>query len=165
MFSFRQKGIGLLIGLSLLVFLAYKLLDSPEKYLKRKTQKIISLVSEKHTEINLHLISKVSQIAKYIHFDVHLTAEYEGQVYTAKSLNEFRSLMMSYFRLNSKGTTDYKNLAVQVKKNKQEGLVTLDGLFEKQGRKTHCKVLLVWIKEKKWYIKKIEVSECLESGS
>lgn len=164
MLSLKTKSIGFLIGLILLAFFSYKLFDSPEKYLKRKTQKIISLVSSENTELDISLISTISKIAKYIHFDVHLKAEYEGQIYRAKSLNEFRSLMMSYFRLNSKGKIESKNLAVQLKENKKEGIVTFDGLFEKQSTKTHCKILLGWIKEKKWYIKQIEVFDCIENA-
>lgn len=160
MSSFK-KIIGFSLAFIVLAFAIYKLLESPEKYLKRKTRELISMVSVQKTKSQMGLISKISKISKYIHFDVRLKAEYEGRIYKAKSLNEFRSLLMSYFRLNSTGKMEYKNMSVQMEDDKQ-GIVAFDSWFERLEKKVHCKTLLEWIKEKKWYIKKIEVSFCKE---
>ena len=107
------------------------------------------------------LISKVSKIVKLIHFDVQVKAEYEGHIYQARSLNEFRSLLMSYFRAGSdKGNLEYKNLRVQLEDNEKKALAGFDAFFNRRAQRIFCKVEIGWLKEKKWFVKKIDVHSC-----
>ena len=92
-----MKVIILLAVLTTLTWLVWKS-QSPESYLKKKTQKLIAMTSNPRSSSEIALISKMSKIARFIHFDVRLKAEYKGQIWTAKSLNEFRSLLFSYFK-------------------------------------------------------------------
>ena len=150
---------GVLIALS--GFGLYKLFNSPERYLKKKTEYLISLSSVKSAKGNMALISQASKISKFIHHDIQVKAEYEGQVYEARSLNEFRSLLMAYFRQSSnEGHLEHKNLTVQMKDNKKKGAVSFDAVFNRAVKKVFCKVALEWIKEKRWFVQKIEVHSC-----
>ena len=139
----------------------YKLFQSPEKYLKKKTEYLIGLASVKSSKVDMALLSQVTKIAKFIHHDVQVKAEYEGQIYQARSLNEFRSLLMAYFRQGSTGEgLEYKNLTVQMKDNKKRGVVSFDAVFNRRAQKLFCKIVLEWFKEKKWFVKKIDVYFC-----
>ena len=70
---------------------------SPEKCLKKKSQKLIEMTSI-NDSMDMNLISsRILKISKFIHFDVDLKAEYKGETYTTASLNEFRSLLFAYF--------------------------------------------------------------------
>lgn len=149
-------AIGLILGA--LILGVWKWLQGPEDYLRKKTQKIIAMTSFKGSD--LAVLAQVSKIDKFIHFNVQMTAEYEGQIYQARSLNEFRSLLTSYFQQKSQGDLDYKNLQVQVEEGRKKALVNFDGFFKRDAKTVFCKIFLDWIKEKKWYIKQIEVSDC-----
>ncbi|MCZ0931962.1 MAG: hypothetical protein OXJ52_02290 [Oligoflexia bacterium] len=138
----------------------YKLFQNPEKYLKKKTEYLIKLSSVKSSKVDMALISQVTKIAKFIHYDVQVKAEYEGQVYQARSLNEFRSHLMAYFRQSSTGSLEYENLTVQMKDHKKRGLVSFDAFFNRASQKVFCKIVLEWEKEKKWFVKRIEVHSC-----
>ena len=155
-----MKTFGFLAAGMLLLWFGWKLIQSPEKYLKKKTQKLIALTSVTDSASDMGWISKVSKMAKYIHFDVRMKAEYEGQIWTAKSLNEFRSLLFAYFKQGSAGQLDYKNLTVRLGENKKQGLVKFDAFFERNAKTVFCKALLEWVKEKKWRIKQIDVFSC-----
>ncbi|MDE0092525.1 MAG: hypothetical protein OXN83_04495 [Oligoflexia bacterium] len=139
----------------------YKFFQSPEKYLKKKTEYLINLSSVENSKVDMALMRKVAKMAKFIHYDVQVKAQYEDQVYQARSLNEFRSLLMAYFKHSSGGgDLEYKNLTVQIKDDKNRGVVNFDAFFDRGNQKTFCKVVLEWIKEKKWFVKKIEVYSC-----
>ena len=139
----------------------YKLFQSPEKYLKKKTEYLIKLSSIKGAKMDMALLSKVTKMVKLIHHDVQVKAEYKGQVYQARSLNEFRALLMAYFRQGPTGESmEYKNLTVQMKENKKRGAVSLDIVFNNRSQKNFCKLVLEWIKEKKWFVQQIDLHSC-----
>ena len=138
----------------------YKLFQSPEKYLKKKTEYLIALGSVKKANI-----SQVTKISKYIHHNVQMKVEYEGHIFKASSLNEFRSYVMAYLRQGTgSGDLEYKNLTVEIKNNKKTGLVNFEALFNRISQKLLCKVALEWNKEKRWYVQKIEVHSCQQSN-
>ena len=150
----KMKIFALLFFASLAWF-GWKLIQSPEKYLTKKTKELIEMASIENSDTNF--ISRVSKISKFIRFDVYLKAEYEGQIFTAQSLNELRSLLVSYFRQKSTGKINYKNLNLTLGENKKQAIAKFDALFERGKKNISCKTLLEWIKEKKWYIKRIEI--------
>lgn len=159
------KPVFYLTGILLSLWLAWSFFQSPESYLKKKTRYLIEMASAGSSVSDLSMLSHVSKMAKYIHFDVHLKAEYEGQIYKAKSLNEFRSLLFSYFKYrDSREKVEYKNLNVSVEKSGKKALVSFDALFKRNEVRVFCKAFLGWVKEKKWYVKKIEVSSCSPAG-
>lgn len=123
------------------------------------------MASIKNTNSDTSLISKVSKIAKFIHVKVQLKAEYEGQIYTAKSLNEFRSMLFAYFKQKSTGKMTYQNLSVSLREDKKQGMVKFDASFERDNKNIFCKALFEWIKEKRWYIKRIDLFPCVPAGS
>ena len=156
-----MKKIISLVAMALLCSFIWKKIQSPEKYLKKQTQKLIALTSIKSIKSDIRLLSRISKIAEYIHFDVRWKAKYEGQIYTGKSLNEFRSLLFSYFQQNSTGKLSYKNLTIWVGEDKKQGTAHWDAFFKRNKNTVFCKILFEWIKEKKWYIKNIEVFSCV----
>lgn len=158
-----MKNILIVAIVSLLFWLVWNFFQSPESYLKKKTQYLIAMVSNKQMASDIALLSQISKIAKYIHFDVHLQAEYEGQVYTTNSLNELRSLLFSYFKYDTNGKMDYKNLTVNLEQNKIEAVVIADVYVVSKKMKATCKAILNWIKEKKWYVKKIKIYSCVQT--
>ena len=155
-----MKVLASLAIFTIFIWLAWKL-QSPESYLKKKTQKVITMISNTKANSDMALISKVSKVARFIHFDVRLKAEYKGQIWIAKSLNEFRSLLFSYFRQEKTRKLDYKNLSVNMTESNRQALVKFDAFFGRQAGNIFCKVSLKWVKEKKWYIKSIEVLSCV----
>ena len=150
-----------LIILAILAFFIIKVyFQSEEKWIKKKTQKLIQMASSSGEGSEIALLQQVSKITKFIHFDVRLKALYEGRIYEAKSLNEARSLFLLYFRHKSNEKIGYSNLKVEIIEKKKKAIVTLSVFFKRIERKFVCQAFLEWIKEKKWYIKKIEVSSC-----
>ena len=155
-----KMKIFVLLAFTFLAWFGWKLTQSPEKYLKKKSKQLIEMASVKNSNTDMSLISKVSKMAKLIHFDVQFKAEYEGQIFTAHSLNELRSLLLSYFKQKSTGKINYKNLNLEMAENKKQAIVKFDALFERNSKSISCKALLEWIKDKKWYIKRIEIFPC-----
>lgn len=155
-----MKIFAFLAVFTILAWFGWKLTQSPEKYLKKKSQTLIEMASVKNSNTDMSLMSKASKMAKFIHFDVQFKAEYEKQIFTAQSLNEFRSLLLAYFKEKSTGKISYKNLNLQMGGNKKQAIVKLDALFERNSKNISCKTLFEWIKEKKWYIKRIEIFPC-----
>ena len=143
-------------------FSLYKLFQNPEKQIKKKTEYLIKLVSAQNSKADSNLLSKVTKMVKYIHYDVQFKAQYKEQVYQARSLNEFRSLLTGYFKYAQASTEalEHKNLTIQIQDDKKKGLVQFDVLFNRGKQKTLCKAVLEWLKEKKWFVKKIEVHSC-----
>ncbi len=145
---------------ALLAWRGWLFIQSPETLLKKKTQKLISMASIKSGASDLALMSHVSQISKFIHFDVRVKAEYQGQTLTAKSLNEFRSLLFQYFKQGGVQQLSHKGLTVKLEKSKDQALAQFDAVFEKQTENIACKFFLEWIKGEKWHVKKIEALAC-----
>ena len=144
-----MKKIAILSAVLLSLWLAWSFFQPPEFYLKKKTQYLIETASAVSPSGDMAMLSRVSKMAKYIHFDVYLKAEYEGRVYTARSLNEFRSLLLSYFKYKNEESMDYKNLTASVEHNKKKATVNFDAFFERNKVTMFCKAILEWIKEKK----------------
>ena len=139
----------------------YVFFQNEERYIKRQTEKLIQKASFKTHQSDIALLRRVSEIAKKIHVRIQLKAEYEGKLYETNSLNEFRSLLFAYFKIRSKEILEYKNLTVKRGSGKNHFLVYFDFLFKRIEKQMICKALVEWIKEKKWYVKKIEVSSCI----
>ena len=142
------------------LFGIYKVFQNPEKILIKKTKHLINLSSIQSGKSDMALIAKTGKIAKLIHYDVQFKAEYEGKDYKARSLNEFRSLLNFYFKRRSTGKFEYKNLTVQMKDDNKTGEVNFEALFERSSQKISCKAMLKWLKDKKWFVKKIEIHSC-----
>ena len=147
-------------------FSLYKLFQNPEKYLKNKTEYLIKLASSQNSKADRSLLSKVTKMVKYIHYDVQVKAQYERQVYQARSLNEFRGLLTAYFKYNQAKTKtlEYKNLTVKIQNNKETGVAQFDIFFNSTEQKIRCKAVLEWLKEKKWFVKKIEIQSCKKAS-
>ena len=146
-------GVSLFFGLS--VFF-----QSEEKRIKKKTLKLIQLVSINTGESDIALLRRLSKVAQFIHHAVELKAEYEGGIYKVKSLGEFKSLLMAYFKEKGTGTLDYEELNVEMFDNNERAEVRFSAVFERKNQFVKCAAFLIWIKDKKWYIKNIEVSSC-----
>ena len=160
-----MKILAFLVCFSLLLWFVWRFTQSPEKCLRKKSQNLIELSSIEDTKGTNLIFSRISKISKFIHFDVYLKSEYKGQTYTAKSLNEFRSLLFTYFKQESAGKVTYENLSVTMEENQKKGTVNFDIFFERSREKIFCKALLDWIKEKKWYVKRIEIFSCSPAAS
>ena len=141
-----------------LIYGGLQIFKTPEKYLLKKTKHLIHLGSKVDSKFGLSLASKVSEINKYVHYDIRLKAEYEGRVYQARSLNEFRSLLMGYFKAGVTQKAEYENLIAELKDEKT-GEVSFSIAFHNTGGVWACKVLLNWIKDKKWFIKNISIEK------
>ena len=148
--------VGIFLGL---IYGGLQIFKTPEKYLLKKTKQLIHLGSQVDSKFGLPLASKISEINKYIHYDMRLKAEYEGRVYQARSLNEFRSLLMAYFKAGITQKVEYENLIVELKDEKT-GEVSFSVVFHNTGKVWACKVLLNWIKDKRWFIKNINIENC-----
>ena len=150
----------LITALLLAVFYGgFKLFQSPEKYLIKKTKHLISLGSQMDKTISLSVGLTVSEISKYIHHDLNFKAEYEGRVYQARSLTEFRSLLFLYFKEGRTQKLEYENMTVELKDEKT-GEVSFFITFHNIDTVWSCEVLLNWIKDKKWFIKNITIEKC-----
>ena len=134
----------------------FKFFQGPEKYLLKKTKHLIFLGSQVGNSISLSSSMKLSEISKYIHYDLQLEAEYEGRVYKARSLNEFRSLLMAYFKAKVTQKLEHEDLRVELKDEKT-GEVSFSVTFHNINTVWTCKVLLIWIKDKKWFIKNMNI--------
>ena len=159
-----MKGLAVLALIAISGFGLYKFLQSPEKLLIKKTKHLIKLSSIQKAKSDMALISKVGKIAKLIHYDVQFKAEYEGQIYKAQSLNELRSLLTLYFKQSSTGSFEYKNLTIQMKDDNKKGEVNFEALFDRNSQKISCKAMLEWLKDKKWFVQKIEVHSCYKTN-
>ena len=156
--TMNQKVV--ILGFLIVVFYAgLQLFNSPEKYLLKKTKHLIRLGSQVDTKISLSSASKVSEINKYIHHNLQLKVEYEGRIYQASSLNEFRSLLLLYFKAGITQKLEYENLKVKLK-DKKTGELSFSVTFHNTNRVESCEVLLNWMKEEKWFIKTINIENC-----
>ena len=140
----------------------FKFFESSERYLKKKTELLIHLVSFKGVKTDMSLISKASQIDQYIHHNVQLNAQYQSRIYQARSLNELRSLLLAYFRSDIRQKIEYENLKVQIQKGQKKAKVLFSVAIYNTDQTLSCNVLLNWLKDKKWFIKKIELKNCRE---
>ena len=156
-----KKFIVLAVVALIVGWLSWKWLQPPKTLIKKKTQKLIALSSKQSPSSEMGIISKVSKIEKLIHFDVYVKAEYEGRIWTAKSLNDFRSLLFAYFKQGKTIQLSYNNLTVELKKDKKTAVVQFDIVFKKDKEQVFCKALLKWLKEKKWFVKKMELKSCV----
>lgn len=138
---------------------AFKLFQSPERHLLKKTKHLIGLASQVETKLSFSLASKMAEINKHIHHNVRIRAEYEGQIYQARSLNEFRSLLTAYFQAGITKKLEHKELKVEIK-DKKGAEVSFAITFHNKNGVWDCEVLLDWLKEKRWFVESINIENC-----
>ncbi|MBC6414850.1 MAG: hypothetical protein GDA46_00420 [Bdellovibrionales bacterium] len=151
-----KKQIVLSIALACSIYGIYKFFESPEKFILKKTKKIIKLSSLNKEKNKIALISKIT---KYIKYDAKFTANYEGQIYQAQSLNQIRSLIMWYLKEGSTVVLNYEKLQAHFLDSKKIQAFFLI-IFRKNKKVFSCEVSLDWLKKEKWLIKKVEIKNC-----
>ena len=140
--------------------------ESDEKYLKKTTLKLIKLASIPVQNANpVTLLNRVEQIAKHIHFDVRFKLQANGQIWEDQSAGEFRNLLLVYFKRGGLTQITADNMSVRMDPSTSDGHVQFKAHGLQRENKISCEVFLVWTKEKKWFIKKIEVSSCSPTPS
>lgn len=161
--NFMKWKVGkyLLVGLFLLTGFWY-FLQSEEKYLKRKTLHLISLVSVPTPINNMGAIQRLNKISSFLRYDVRFHGTLRHKTFKANNLQEIRAFMGIYFKQTQKALWQVENLKVEVKKKERAGLVVLTIQGEWNEKKAWCKTQLHWLKEKKWLIHHIEALKCKE---
>ena len=150
--------------------------ESDEKYLQKTTLKLLKLASVPVQDTNpVALLKRVEQIAKHIHFDVRFKLQVNGQTWENRSAGELRTLLLAYFQRGGLAQITVDNLSVRINSPGQSredlpdspansststGHVRFKAHGLRRENKVSCEVLLVWIQEKKWFIKEIEVFSC-----
>ena len=136
-------------------------LKNEERYLKETTLKILKLASAPSQTTNVvALLKRVEQIAKHVHFDIQFKVQGNGQTWENHSASEFRSLLLIYFKQGGISHIKGEDLTVQVDPSAPIGHVRFKLLGQHGPDPVSCKVHLVWTKEKKWFIKNLEVFSC-----
>lgn len=139
-------------------------LKNEERYLKNTTFKLLKLASSPpQTTSTVALLRRVEHIAKHIHFDVQLKVQVNGQTWESHSANEFRSLLLVYFKQGGLSQIKVEDLAIQMDPSSPIGHVRFKLHGQHGSGPIACKARLMWIKEKKWFIKKVEVLSCSPS--
>lgn len=154
-----QKGFFVVLA-GLVFFVGKMYFQNEEQWIQKKTKKLIQLVSSTQQGSEVALLKKASKITRFIHFDVRLKVEYQGSVYARKSLNEVHSLLFLYFKQKISEKLEYGELNIRMSKNNKQADLSFPLSFKNSGQSVFCQAFLKWIKEKKWYIKEIEVSSC-----
>lgn len=135
--------------------------ENDEKYLRKTTFKLLKLASVPVQDTNpVTLLKRVEQIAKYVHFDVQFKLQANGQVWEDHSSGEFRTLLLIYFRRGGLTQITADNMSVQVDSSTSTGHVRFKVHGLRRENKVSCEAHLVWIQEKKWFIKEIKVFSC-----
>ena len=142
---------------------------TPEAYLKKQTKKLIKRMDNPAGETKnlVSVSSKVSKIAKYIHYDVILSLDYQGKLEKVQSLNEFRSFLSFYFTKVQGGKISYDELVVTISEpaespEKAPRTATVSFKFSStiEAQAISCDTRLEWVKEDKWFIKTIDIKNC-----
>ena len=162
----RQTGVFLLIVvLSIALFF---FLQSDKKHLRKKTLKLVQMVSvSKPSDSALALLRRAQGITKHVHFSVEYQVKVGGYAYQNHTLNRLRSDLLSYFKQGS----DYKarvempskkELAVSFSEDRQKAKVQFSIPVSYKDKKILCSVLIHWEKEKSWLIHKIRACDLPE---
>ena len=142
--------------------------ENDEKYLRKTTLKLLKLASVPVQDTNpVTLLKRVEQIAKHVHFDVQFKLQVNGQTWEERSAGEFRTLLLAYFKNGGLAqiTVDDMSIRIEDSSSPRKGHVRLKVHGLQREAKISCEALLVWIKEKKWFIKEIEVFSCSPAPS
>ena len=156
------KKIFLFIILPLTLVAGFFLLwESDEKYLRKTTLQLLKEVEAPAVRQNtVAVLRRVNKIVKHFHFDVAFQLETGGQVQKGRSAGELRPLLLIYFQRGGISEITGEELTVQKESGGSNYLVRFTALGRHGSNRVSCKVSLIWIKEKKWFIKKAEVSSC-----
>lgn len=152
-------------------FIVWKMVQTPERYLRNATRDIIKTAQEgsplsagakqKSLVEYKKIAGRVERVIRYIHFDIIVKAEYEGQIHTSRSLNEFRQLLSLWFAKGVVSEWSHKNLSIHVEESQTQGRADFDISFKKDQKRATCKVSFAWWKEaKKWRVKNITLDTC-----
>ena len=132
-----------------------------EKYLKNTTFKLLKLASVSNQETNpIALLKRVEKIAKHLHFDVQFKLQANGQVWEDRSAGEFRTLLLTYFKMGGLAQINGTDLSVQIDPKTLNGHVRFKLHGQRGEDAVSCNAHFIWIKEKKWFIKNLEVFSC-----
>ena len=146
-----------LLGLCVYIFYFQK----PERYLKKATQKALKAVDVKPgvKKTLLSTNSRVSSVVKHIHYDVLFKVDYKGRLEQAQSLNEFRSWLFFYLQKANPGRILYEEINVQMI-DEEKAQVFFKFSTSRESEEVSCDASLDWLKEDKWFIKKIDIKNC-----
>ena len=137
--------------------------ESDEERLKKTTLQLLKSVSAPSVNQNpLALLGRVDKIGKHFHFDVEFKLETGGQVREGRSAGELRTLLLVYFKRRGSEVAEItaEELTVQKEAEGSGYLVRFTARGQRGKDRVSCKVSLIWIKEKKWFIKEAEVFSC-----
>ena len=163
MFKFFRLFAVIFLIIGVFVFF---LMENDEKYLQKTTFKLLNLASVPVQEINLvALLKRVEQMAKYVHFDVQFKLQANGQTWEGRSAGELRTLLLTYFKRGGLAQITADNMSIQIDSSTPKGHVRFKAHGLQGDNKVSCEAHLVWIKEKKWFIKEIEVFSCSPAPS
>ena len=146
----------LIIGSAIFFFL-----QNDEAYLKKNTLKLLKLASVSNQETNpIALLKRVEKIAKHLHFDVQFKLQANGQVWEDRSAGEFRTLLLTYFKMGGLAQINGTDLSIQIDPETLNGHVRFKLHGQRGEDAVSCEAHFTWIKEKKWFIKSLEVFSC-----
>ena len=135
--------------------------ESDEAYLKKTTLQLLKSAEGPFTRQNpVAFLGRVNKIAKHFHFDVAFQLETGGQVRKGRTAEELRTLLLIYFKQGGVEEITAEDLTVQKKAESSDYLVRFTARGRRGKARVSCKVSLLWIKEKKWFIKEAEVFSC-----
>lgn len=147
------------IGVILILFFW----ENDEKYLKKTTFKLLKLASVSKQETNpIALLKRVEKIAKHIHFDVQFKLQANEQTWEDRSAGEFRTFLLTYFKMGGVSQITGEDFSIQMDATTPlpQAHVRLKVHGKREESSVSCEAYLLWIKEKKWFLRNLEVSSC-----
>ena len=150
-------------SLALLLSAVFFFWENDESYLEKTTLDLLNRLSlSAPIKNNRALLKRLESVGRHFHFDVNFKFHVNGREWKGRSSGELRSLLAVYFKQGGFSGIRGDALSVQVDSSLEirTGRVTFKfhGLREKDP--VSCEVRLEWIKEKKWFIKTVEVFSC-----
>ena len=152
--------LALTVVIGTLVFLT----QSQEKQLKKKTLKLIQLISSPPaSESHIALGRKTQSIVKHVHFSVDYQVQIEGRSYQNRTLNRLRSDLFSYWKYRQKYKVNIKiphkkDIKVSFSENKKKAEVKFKLSMSYKDKKVLSLVVINWEKEKSWLIYKVKAT-------
>ena len=139
----------------------FLLWESDEKYLRKTTLRLLKSASAPGGGQNpVAFLRRVDKTAKHFHFDVIFQLRAGGRIRKGRSAGELRALLLVYFKQGGLAEVTAEDLTVQKKPESDDYLVRFTARGRRGEESVSCKVSLTWIKEKKWFIKEVEVFSC-----
>lgn len=160
----------LLIGFgALCVWQAFLFFQDDKKHLEKTLHKMVDLLNQP-TLTDMSKLKRVEALGKHLHFNIKFHININQNTYSGRSLNQIKSLIFAYLRsrplrdfsVSQLNTTQDKNKSTQ--NNLPQYTMLFDMQFLENNKHFTCKNTLKWIKEKKWYLKTIEVSSCSQNS-